>query len=382
MIQPPRMLRRSLFAAAFGVLAAAAGPAPGEYKIGFISDNTGPLAAAGLSFTRGGQLAAEEISASGYMGAGTKLVLSEKEAGGEPARAIQNVNQFIADRAILGVTCCIISPMAASLKPVVTENKMPMVIYGATMAGLPSAPFVYNVAALPGPKDTANAKTVAAAVKAQTAVYFIAADNDAFKARMAAGQKALEDMGVKTLGVVNVLSADTDFTAAVTQAMGLKPDLMLVYTTQTPAAGIVGTLRARGWTKTIAGNDVLAPAAIFKKLGPALVDVPFALGFSADLAPSKEATDFANAYQKKFNAPADLYSAEGYSAVYFIAQGMRDAGTAPTRESLAAALAKVSDLQHNVFGGLPMVAGQAETKDTLIVHWNKDGQIVKWAPPK
>jgi len=372
----------ALAAALLAMPASAAGLPAGDYKVGFITDNTGPLAAAGLSFTHGGELAAEEISASGAIGTGAKLVLSEKEAAGDPARAIQDMNQFIADRGILAVTCCIISPVAGSLKPVVLEAKLPMVIYGATMQGLPSPPYVYNVAGLPGPKDTATARHVAEALKSKSAVYFIAADNDAFKARLAPSQAALEAMGVKTLGTVSVLSADTDFTAAATQAMGLKPELMLIYTTQAPAAGIVAALRTRGYTGTIVGNDVLAPATMFKKLGTALVDVPFPLGFSVDLAATAQAKAFVAAYQKKFNSPPDLYSAEGYSAVWFIAQGLKSLDGAASRESLAAALARITSIEPNVFGGLPVDAGQAATKDTLIVSWSKDGTLVPWAPAK
>ena len=147
------------------------------------------------------------------------------------------------------------------------EAKTPLVIFGATASGLPQPPWVYSMTILPGPKDTATAVKVVDAVKPKTAAYILAADNDAFKERMNATRTALEAKGVTTAGVVNVLTKDTDFTAAATQAMGLKPDVILVYATQGAAAGAITALKDRGYAKTIVGNDVLSPAPIFKKMG-------------------------------------------------------------------------------------------------------------------
>ena len=160
------------------------------------------------------------------------------------------------------------------------EAKTPLVIFGATAAGLPAPPWVYSMTILPGPKDTATAVKVVDAMKPKTAAYILAADNDAFKGRMNATRTALEAKGVTTAGVVNVLTKDTDFTAAATQAMGLKPDIILVYATQGAAAGAITALHDRGYAKTIVGNDVLSPAPIFKKMGDSVVGVPFPVGFS------------------------------------------------------------------------------------------------------
>lgn len=362
--------------------ALAQGLAPGEYKVGFITENTGPIASAGVSYWNGAQLAAEEVKASKYMGNGTSIVLDPKESGSDAARAIQAVNQFIADRSIIATTCCILSPVAGSLKPIVTQAKMPLVIYGATAAGLPAPPWVYSMTILPSPKEVATAVAVVDATKPKTAAYIVADDNEAFKGRMAAVRSAVEAKGVTTAGVVNVLTRDTDFTAAATQAMGLKTDMILVYATQGAAAGAITTLRDRGYTKTIVGNDVLSPVAMFKKMGTSVVGIPFPVGFSDSLTDSAEAKAFVAAYDAKFKTTPDVYSAQGYQAVWLLAQALKSIPGTPTRESLAAALAKVTKLDHNVYGGEEMKNGQAETSGTLIVMWTADGKLVRWTPPK
>ncbi len=364
-----------------GAPAAAQGLAPGEYKVGFITENTGAIASAGQSYWNGAQLAAEEVKASKYLG-GASIVLDPKESGSDAARAIQNTHQFIADRSVLAISCCILSPVAGSLKPIVTEAKTPLVIYGATAAGLPRPPWIYSMTILPGPKDTATGVKVADAMKPKIAAYILAADNDAFKGRMNATRQTLEAKGVATAGVVNVLTRDTDFTAAATQAMGLKPDVILVYATQGAAAGAITALHDRGYAKTIVGNDVLSPAPIFKKMGDSVVGVPFPVSFSDTIVESREAKAFVAAYKTKFNASPDIYSAQGYQVVWFIAQGLKSISGKPTRESLASALSQVTKIDHQVYGGEIMKDGQAETTGTLVVAWAPEGKIVPWTPPK
>jgi len=360
----------------------AQGLPPGEYKIGFMTENTGPIASAGVSFWNGAQLAIDEVKSRAYMGKGTSIVLQTKESGSEAARSIQNMNQFIADRSILAVTCCILSPVVGSVKPVVLEAKMPLVIYGATAVGLPSPPWVYSMTILPGPKDIETGLTVASEIKAKTAAYILANDNEAFRNRLNDTRTALEAKGVRTAGVVNVLTKDTDFTAAATQAMGLKPDVIFIYATQSAAVGAVNSLRDRGFKQTIVGNDVLAPETVFKRMGQTAVGVPFPVSFSSALAESAEGKAFIAAYEARFKSTPDIYSAQGYQAIWFIAQGLKSISGTPTRASLAEALSKITSFEHNVYGGEIMKNGQAQTTGTLIVNWSPDGKLVRWTAPK
>ena len=362
--------------------AARAAPPAGDYKVGFITENTGALAFAGQSYWHGAELATEEVNAADYVGKGAKIVLSDKESGSDPARAIQAMHQFIADRTVLATSCCILSPVVGSVKPVVLNAKLPLVIFGATAPGLPQPPLVTSMTILPGPKDVATARAVVEAMKPKTIAYFVAADNDAFKARMAAAQQAAEAAGAKTAGVISVLSADTDFTAPATQAMALKPDAIMVYTTQGAAVGVITALRARGYAGPIVGNDVLSPQSVFKKMGQAVVGVPFPISFSATASDVPEAKQFAAAYQQKFSAPPDIYSAQGYEVVWFLAQALKSLSAAPTRESLAGAIGQIKSIDHNVYGGETMHNGQAETAGTLIVAWTAEGKLATWTPPK
>lgn len=358
--------------------AALAAPAPGDYTIGFVTENTGPLAAAGISYFRGAQLALEEINDKALAGAGVKLRLSEKESGSDAARAVQAMNQFIADRNVVAVTCCILSPVAGAVKPVVNAAKMPLVIYGATLPGLPQPPHVYSVVGLPGPQEVKMTRRLAEVLKPKAVTYFVNADNEGFQNRFKAAQKAMDEAGAKTAGVVSILSSDTDFTAPATQAMGQNPDLIMVWTTQTPAAGIIAALRSRGYKGEISASDAISPQPVFKKIGEPLAGIPFPINFSSEISTSPEAQAFSKGYEAKFKEAPDTYSSQGYTAMYYFAQAIKSVDGRPTRESVSDALGKITEISPNVFGGLPIVNGQAEVQNSIIANWTKDGKVVTW----
>jgi ABC-type branched-subunit amino acid transport system substrate-binding protein len=366
-------------AALFGAASAWAAPAAGEYGVGFVTENTGPLAAAGLSYHRGAMQAVAEINDKGLAGQGVKLKLSEKESGSDAARAVQAVNQFAADRSVVAVTCCILSPVAGAVKPVVTNAKLPLIIYGATLPGLPSPPWVYSVVGLPGPQEVKMTKKLIEVLKPKSVSYFVNADNEGFQNRFKAAQKVMEDAGVKTAGVVSILSSDTDFTAPATQAMGQNPDLIMVWTTQTPAGGIIAALRQRGYKGEISASDVLGPAPMFKKIGEPLVGVPFPINFAAELATTPEAKAFVAGFQERYKEFPDTYASQGYTAMYFLAQAIKGMDGQVTREGLSDALAKINSITPNVYGGLPVVNGQAEVANSVIANWTKDGKIAAWS---
>jgi branched-chain amino acid transport system substrate-binding protein len=368
-----------IVAMVFGTAGAhAAALAPGEYGIGFVTENTGPLAAAGMSYARGAQLAVEEINAGNWVGPDTKLKLVEKESGTDAARSVQALTQFIADRNIIAVTCCIISPVAGAMRPVATNAKIPLVLYGATAPGLPQLPYVTSIVALPGPQEVKMSKMLAEVLKPKTVTYFVNADNEAFQGRFKSAQKVMEGEGVKTAGVISILSSDTDFTAPATQAIATNPDLIMVWTTQTPAAGIIAALRARGYAGHISTSDVISMQAVFKKIGPPLVGVPFPILFASEISSSDEAKKFIANFNTKFKETPDTYAAQGYTAIYYIAQGLKSIDGKPTRESLAEALSNIKSVDYNVYGGLPMVEGQANVTTSLIANWSPEGKVVRW----
>lgn len=381
MIRTTRTLRFGAVIAtvAFGMAGAAwADPTPGQYNVGIISDDTGPIASAGISYHQGADLAIEEINAKGFAGEGVTLNLLVKDSGTDAARAVQAMTQFAADRTVLATTCCIITPIAGALSPIAMNNKLPLVIYGATRDGLPQEPFVTSVVALPGPQEVMMAERLATDLQPKRVAYYVTGDNDIFLSRAHAVKAVFEKHGAETVAEISTLANDTDFTGPATQGMGTNPDVIMVMTTQQPAVGIISALRQRGYEGVIGTSEVISPPAIYQKSGDLIENIPFALSFQPGLSDSPEAVAFIEAYQAKYNQLPDVYSAQGYTAIHYMAQGLKAIDGEPTREKLAEQMWKITSIEHNVYGGQEIVNGQAQIPETLIVNWNSDGKVVLW----
>lgn len=381
MIRTTRTLRfgAAIAAVAFGMAGSAwADPTPGQYNIGIISDDTGPIASAGISYHQGADLAIEEINAKGFAGQGVTLSLLVKDSGTDAARAVQAMTQFAADRTVLATTCCIITPIAGALSPIAMNNKLPLVIYGATRDGLPQEPFVTSVVALPGPQEVMMAERLATDLQPKRVAYYVTGDNDIFLSRAHAVKAVFEKHGAETVAEISTLANDTDFTGPATQGMGTNPDVIMVMTTQQPAVGIISALRQRGYEGVIGTSEVISPPAIYQKSGDLIENIPFALSFQPGLSDSPEAIAFIEAYKAKYNQVPDVYSAQGYTAIHYMAQGLKAIEGEPTREKLAEQMWKITSIEHNVYGGQTIVDGQAQIPETLIVNWNSDGEVVLW----
>lgn len=381
MIRTTRTLRfgAAIATVAFGMAGAAwADPTPGQYNVGIISDDTGPIASAGISYHQGADLAIEEINAKGFAGEGVTLNLLVKDSGTDAARAVQAMTQFAADRTVLATTCCIITPIAGALSPIAMNNKLPLVIYGATRDGLPQEPFVTSVVALPGPQEVMMAERLATDLQPKRVAYYVTGDNDIFLSRAHAVKAVFEKHGAETVAEISTLANDTDFTGPATQGMGTNPDVIMVMTTQQPAVGIISALRQRGYEGVIGTSEVISPPAIYQKSGDLIENIPFALSFQPGLSDSPEAVAFIEAYQAKYNQLPDVYSAQGYTAIHYMAQGLKAIDGDPTREKLAEQMWKITSIEHNVYGGQEIVNGQAQIPETLIVNWNSDGKVVLW----
>ena len=160
--------------------------------------------------------------------------------------------------------------------------------------------------------------------------------------------------------------------------MGTNPDVIMVMTTQQPAVGIISALRQRGYEGVIGTSEVISPPAIYQKSGDLIENIPFALSFQPGLSDSPEAVAFIEAYQAKYNQLPDVYSAQGYTAIHYMAQGLKAIDGEPTREKLAEQMWKITSIEHNLYGGQEIVNGQAQIPETLIVNWNSNGEVVLW----
>lgn len=349
------------------------------YVVGFPALLSGPAAFAGVPVTEGAKLAAKEINESGYLGDGVKVDLRIDDVKGDPAQSIALYKQYAADGAS-GVLCCGISAEAGALAPMVEATKVPSIITVAILADIAKPPYVYRPIVLPSESGGMYDQLVDAVVPAEdvkTAVIVTSADNDAMVGDAVVWEAALKRNGVEVLKTIKTNTADTNFTQQATEIAALDPDVVVQSMIGTPSALLARALRERDFTNRILSSYGVDSAALWKASAGGLAGTLFPVPFHAGFSDNEVATKFTAAYLKEYGKDPDMYGAQGYTAMWLLAQGMKDAGSKDPAK-VAEALAEITS-QETVYGTLAFAGGQASL-DAPGNHleWTADGTLAAW----
>ncbi|NYD59526.1 ABC-type branched-subunit amino acid transport system substrate-binding protein [Nocardioides marinisabuli] len=344
----------------------------GATKIGLIAAEQGPFAFAGTSYLKGAELAAEQLQEDGV-----EIELVVEEGSEDPAKSITAFNKLVGQEDVAEVVCCISSAVAGAMKPLATQREVPLVVYGATTPGLEDPPYVYRPALLPQQGIAPVATELAEALEPASAVHVTASDNDGLVAQSQAAAEALGAAGVKDLGTVNTLVADTDFSGAVTEILSTKAEMVTIYTLGEAAANIVKSLRERGYDGVILANNAIATGPNLASFGKTLADTYY----SVEYFPTSElemAADFTEAYEATYDETPDLFSSQGYTAVMYAAAGVSGSDGDVDAESISAALGEISTFD-SVWGELTFEDGQSNSSSFQVVQIDDSGAPQLWS---
>lgn len=349
------------------------------YKVGFPALLTGPAAFAGVPIADGAKLAVEEINESGFLGEGSKIKLDIADIKGDPAQAIALYRQYVTDGAS-GVLCCGLSSEAGALAPLIKSSGVPGVVTSAILAGLADPPNVFRPVILPAESGGIYDKffdTVLPAENLKTAVVVVTSDNDGMVGDGKVMTEALKRNGVKILKQVNTSAADTSFTGAATEIADLNPDVVVASMLGTPTALLAKSLRERNFDKRILTSYGVDSKQLFDSSSGGLANTLFAVPFAPGFTDNALATKFVTAYKAEHKSDPDMYGAQGYTAMWLLAQGIKDAGSKDPKD-VGKALAKITE-QDTVYGTLTYKDGQASLVEPgSYLEWTAEGTLAEW----
>ncbi|GAA1009745.1 amino acid-binding protein [Acrocarpospora pleiomorpha] len=351
----------------------------GVLRIGLINPVTGAASFAGIPVQRGTQIAVDEINSSGYLGNGRRLELTSDDSAGDPAKAIAQFRGY--DSAgYLAVVCCTVSTEAGSLGPLIKKAGLPTVVNGATLPGLSAPPYLYRTIALPSSPGGMYDQLIDAAAAQyapKTAVLAVTADNGGQVDDGKIWAAALERNGVDILQTIDTFTSDTDFSATATKVINAKPDVLVESMLGSKSALLTKALRDRGFQGRILSSYGVATAPIFKAGGSAMAGTIFPIPFTP-LADNDATRKFVNLFKQAYGVEPDLFAAQGYNAVRFIAEGIKKTGTTD-RATLAKALSEIQSFQSVSGSTYTMQNGQAVLSDKVgFLQWNADGTQRLW----
>lgn len=281
----------------------------------------------------------------------------------DPAQGAKNIQQFVADKNVMGVVGPFNSNVAQAEIPLTNEAGLVQISPANTNPDLtktaaandlrkahPDQIAYFRVCTTDDFQGPAGADYAFKTLNKKAV--FIVDDNETYGKGIADEfEKRFSADGGKVLGHEHLSSGQQDFKSLLTKAKATNPD-MVYYGGVTTTGG--GLLRKQmtdvGMQQlTFMGGDGIVEDEFVKEAGAAgvgswgTVAAPI-----ADLTP--DAKDFIAAYNAKYTAPADkigAYSAAGYDAANIIIQAVEKAGA--DRAAVRTAVAGLADF-HGALG--------------------------------
>ncbi|NJL42414.1 MAG: ABC transporter substrate-binding protein, partial [Pseudanabaena sp. SU_2_4] len=190
---------------------------------------------------------------------GTPIKLIFQDTSGDEQGAINAFNTLINQDKVVGIVGPTLSQHAFSADPIADRAKVPVLAPSNTAKGIPQiGDYIARVSA---PVAVVAPNAVKAALKINPSIKKVAvfyAQNDAFsKSETGTFQETVKDQGLDLVTVQKFQTTDTDFQSQATNAINLKPDLIVISGLAADGGNLVKQLRELGYKGLIIGGNGL-----------------------------------------------------------------------------------------------------------------------------
>ncbi|MCF4968627.1 ABC transporter substrate-binding protein [Nostoc sp. CMAA1605] len=256
---------------------------------------------------------------------GTLIKLVLQDTAGDEAGAINAFQTLINRDKVVGIVGPTLSQQAFSADPVAERAKVPVIGPSNTAKGIPEiGDYVARVSV---PVSVVAPNAVKAALKQnpnikKVAVFF--AQNDAFsKSETEIFQKTVKDQGLELVTVQKFQTTDTDFQSQATNAINLKPDLVIISGLAADGGNLVRQLRELGYKGLIIGGNGLNTSNIFPVCKALCDGVLIAQAYSPE-HPGEINAAFRKAYLDQFKKEPPQFSAQAFTAVQVYVDALKE----------------------------------------------------------
>ncbi|AFY49879.1 ABC-type branched-chain amino acid transport system, periplasmic component [Nostoc sp. PCC 7524] len=283
--------------------------------IGIAVAQTSNVALLGQEQVAGAKIAEKYFNDQGGIN-GTPIKLIFQDTAGDEAGTINAFQTLINKDKVVGIVGPTLSQQAFSANPVAERAKVPVVGPSNTAKGIPEiGDYIARVSA---PVSVVAPNSVKAALKQnpnikRVAVFF--AQNDAFsKSETEIFQKTVKDQGLELVTVQKFQTTDTDFQSQATNAINLKPDLVIISGLAADGGNLVRQLRELGYKGLIVGGNGLNTSNVFPVCKALCDGVLIAQAYSPE-HPGEINAKFRQAYVDQFKREPPQFSAQAFAAV-------------------------------------------------------------------
>ncbi|WP_177420977.1 ABC transporter substrate-binding protein [endosymbiont of Lamellibrachia barhami] len=368
-----------LITCTFGFSAAQAA----EIKVGMSTALSGPAQALGQDMKRGIEAYFNQVNKKGINGNTLKLVVLDD--GYEPAKAAPNMHKLIDDEKVVAVMGNVGTPTAIVSVPI--SNKKKTLLFGAfTGAGVlrqsPPDRYIINYRASYAEETAAMIDgLLSSGIKAEEIAFFT--QNDGYgDAGYKGAMKALKAKGVASPEKLTH-GRYTRNTLNVEEGLGtildaeVEPKAIIMVGAYGPCAKFIKMAKeelpdAKYLNVSFVGSTALAKALGDK--GDGVIVTQVVPHFNTDHATVKEYRDALKAYDA--NAKPGFVSLEGYLVAKLFAEGMKNAGSNPNRESIIDGLESLNAPKIDIGSKVSFSKTEHQASHKLWPTMIKQGQFV------
>ncbi|MDZ8239622.1 MAG: ABC transporter substrate-binding protein [Nostoc sp. ChiQUE01a] len=303
--------------------AANTGTLSGAIPIGIAVAQTSNVALLGQEQVAGVKIAEKYFNAKGGVN-GTPIKLVFQDTSGDEAGAINAVQTLINKDKVIGIVGPTLSQQAFSADPVAERAKVPIIGPSNTAKNVPEiGDYVARVSA---PVSVVAPNSVKAALKQNPQIKKVAvfyAQNDAFsKSETEIFQQTVKDQGLELITVQKFQTSDTDFQSQATNAINIKPDLVIISGLAADGGNLVRQLRELGYKGLIVGGNGLNTSNLLPVCKALCDGVLIAQAYSPE-HPGEINAAFRKAYTEEYKKEPPQFSAQAFAAVQVYVEALQ-----------------------------------------------------------
>ena len=289
--------------------------------IGSFVSTSGTGAPFGVDQLQGMELAIRHINASGGI-AGRKIVLKQLDTAYDKTQAQSVVNNFVADKAVIGLIGPTSSAEAFAADPIAVAAKLPVLAPANGAAGIPQiGAYVHRIGVPEELLLPSAAKAAVKQLKLKKVAILYAQDDPFATTGFRAFDKQLKDDQVEVVEVIGYDSKGVDFTAQLQRLKDKKPEALFIAAKSSDGTVILRQARQNGIMVPVVGNLAFTSPALVAAAGDAVEGlIVAAVWDSSD--PSEANQRFIAEYKKSFNRDATPLAATTYNCLFVIKEAL------------------------------------------------------------
>lgn len=291
--------------------------------IGIAVSQTSNVALLGQEQVTGAKIAEQIFNQQGGIN-GTPIKLIFQDGGGDEQGAINAFNTLMNQSKVVGIVGPSLSQQAFAADPIAERNKVPVLGPSNTAKGIPQiGEYISRVSApvaVVAPFAINEALKLNPQIK-KVAVFY--AQNDAYsKSETEIFQQTVKDKKLDLVTVQKFQTTDTDFQSQATNAINLKPDLIIISGLAADGGNLIKQLRELGYKGLIIGGNGLNTSNIFPVCQKQCDGVIIAQSYSPELKSPVNQT-FRETYQAQNKKEPPQFAAQAYTGVQVFVDSLK-----------------------------------------------------------